>query len=96
MGTHFLTCKRFTLLEIPTFFDYLNSMDGSSIERLNEKRVQLAELREKHRDLDASIEALTEMPIPDQLRIQRMKRQKLQLKDQIRVLSAQINPDIIA
>ncbi|MEM9715962.1 MAG: YdcH family protein [Pseudomonadota bacterium] len=36
------------------------------------------------------------MPIPDQLRIQRLKRQKLQMKDQIRILSAEVNPDIIA
>ena len=71
-------------------------MDDHRVERLNDKRMQLAELREQHRDLDVSIEALSQIAIPDQLRIQRMKRQKLQLKDQIRILSAQINPDIIA
>ena len=71
-------------------------MSENRVEHLNEKRLKLAELREQHRDLDASIEALEAMPIPDQLRVKRLKRQKLQLKDQIRMLSAQINPDIIA
>ncbi|MEM0978281.1 MAG: DUF465 domain-containing protein [Pseudomonadota bacterium] len=71
-------------------------MSNDRIEKLNEKRIQLANLREMHRDLDASIEALEATPVPDQLRIQRLKRQKLQLKDQIRLLAAQITPDIIA
>ncbi|MEM9210657.1 MAG: DUF465 domain-containing protein [Pseudomonadota bacterium] len=71
-------------------------MSNDRIEKLNEKRIELANLREMHRDLDASIEALEATPVPDQLRIQRLKRQKLQLKDQIRLLAAQITPDIIA
>ncbi|MEO1563599.1 MAG: DUF465 domain-containing protein [Pseudomonadota bacterium] len=71
-------------------------MSDNRVEHLNAKRIELAELREQHRDLDASIEALQAMPLPDQLRIQRLKRQKLQLKDQIRQLAAQITPDIIA
>lgn len=71
-------------------------MNEDRIEHLNAKRLRLANLREQHRDLDAAIEALQTMAIPDQLRIQRLKRQKLQLKDQIQILSAQINPDIIA
>ena len=71
-------------------------MADKRVEHLNAKRIELAELREQHRDLDASIEALQAMPLPDQLRIQRLKRQKLQLKDQIRQLAAQITPDIIA
>lgn len=71
-------------------------MSDYRVEHLNAKRIELAELREQHRDLDASIEALQAMPLPDQLRIQRLKRQKLQLKDQIRQLAAQITPDIIA
>ncbi|MEO0341872.1 MAG: DUF465 domain-containing protein [Pseudomonadota bacterium] len=71
-------------------------MADDRIEKLNDKRLQLADLREHHRDLDASIDALQQMSIPDQLRIQRLKRQKLKLKDQIQILSAQINPDIIA
>jgi hypothetical protein len=36
-------------------------------------------LRQEHSDLDAAIEALGHMPIPDQLRIARLKRKKLLL-----------------
>ena len=71
-------------------------MEEDRVSHLSQKRMKLASLREQHRDLDASIEALEEMPLPDQLRLTRLKRQKLKLKDQIRILAAQITPDIIA
>lgn len=53
-------------------------------------------LRQEHADLDASIEALERMPIPDQLLIARMKRKKLSLRDEIVKIEARILPDIIA
>ena len=53
-------------------------------------------LRLEHADLDASIEALMHMPIPDQLRIARLKRKKLLLRDEIVKLESRILPDIIA
>lgn len=53
-------------------------------------------LRQEHADLDASIEALERMPIPDQLLIVRMKRKKLSLRDEIVKIEARILPDIIA
>ena len=53
-------------------------------------------LRQEHADLDASIEALNHMPIPDQLRIARLKRKKLQLRDEIVKIESRILPDIIA
>lgn len=53
-------------------------------------------LREEHADLDASIEALSHMPIPDQLRIARLKRKKLLLRDEIVKIESRILPDIIA
>lgn len=53
-------------------------------------------LREEHADLDASIEALNHMPIPDQLRIARLKRKKLVLRDEIVKIESRILPDIIA
>lgn len=55
-----------------------------------------AELAMRHRDLDAAIAALVEAPLPDQLRLARMKRQKLALRDQIAWLEAKAIPDIIA
>ena len=46
--------------------------------------------------LDAAIEALHESPAPDLLRLQRMKKRKLQLRDRISFIEDQITPDIIA
>ena len=59
-------------------------------------RAEVKLLREEHADLDAPIEALNHMPIPDQLRIARLKRKKLLLRDEIVKLESRILPDIIA
>ena len=59
-------------------------------------RKRLAAMQQEHADLDASIEALTHMPIPDQLMIARLKRKKLTLRDEIVRIEARILPDIIA
>ena len=48
------------------------------------------------RDLDAAIEALQQSPAPDLLRLQRLKKRKLQLRDRISFIEDQITPDIIA
>ena len=53
-------------------------------------------LRQEHADLDASIEALSQAAVPDQLMIARLKRKKLALKDEIVKLEDRILPDIIA
>lgn len=57
---------------------------------------RLKVLQQEHADLDASIEALGHMPIPDQLMIARLKRKKLTLRDEIVKIEARILPDIIA
>jgi len=57
---------------------------------------QIERLREEHRDLDAAIEALRNAGQPDQLQLQRLKKRKLALKDQIIKLESQLLPDIIA
>lgn len=57
---------------------------------------RLARLRQEHTDLDASIEALGRMPVPDQLMIARLKRRKLTLRDEIVKIEAIVLPDIIA
>ena len=59
-------------------------------------QAQVKELRLEHADLDASIEALSRMPIPDQLLIARLKRKKLLLRDEIVKIESRILPDIIA
>ena len=61
-----------------------------------ELRAQVKVLRLEHADLDASIEALSHMPVPDQLLIARLKRKKLILRDEIVKLESRILPDIIA
>jgi hypothetical protein len=59
-------------------------------------RARLAELRQEHRDLDAAIEAMTESGPADFLRLTRLKKRKLQLKDQIAQIEDELLPDIIA
>ncbi|WNO55152.1 DUF465 domain-containing protein [Stakelama saccharophila] len=59
-------------------------------------RQHLHELQTAHRDLDLAIDALFAKPAPDQLRIARLKRQKLRVKDEIADLEDQLTPDIIA
>ena len=59
-------------------------------------RVKLEVLRREHRDLDAAIGALEDRPLPDQLMMKRLKKQKLALKDAIARSEDQLTPDIIA
>lgn len=59
-------------------------------------RAQLAEMTQDHADLDAAVQALTHVPVPDMMLIGRLKRKKLLLKDQIQQLKEQLTPDIIA
>ncbi len=59
-------------------------------------RARLLELSEEHRDLDAAIDALIDARIQDQLKIARLKKRKLALKDQIHQIEIQLTPDIIA
>ena len=56
----------------------------------------LAELRIEHRDLDEAIARLSENPSVDQLRLTRMKKRKLKLKDWIASLESQLIPDLDA
>ncbi len=50
-------------------------------------RVELAVLEREHRDLDEAVQALEERPLPGQLQIRRLKKQKLKLKEEIERLS---------
>ncbi len=58
--------------------------------------IRLEVLRREHRDLDEAIHALEVTGRPDQLTLRRLKKQKLQLKDQIVKIEDQLIPDIIA
>ncbi len=57
---------------------------------------RLAELKTQHRDLDDEINHLVENTPFDQLEVQRLKKRKLALKDQISKLQSNLLPDIIA
>ena len=59
-------------------------------------RQRLEEARLEHRDLDAAIAALAASALPDQLRMARLKKRKLMLKDEIALLEDTLIPDIIA
>jgi hypothetical protein len=59
-----------------------------------ELRAKLAGLVQEHRDLDAAIAAL--IGFSDQLQVSRLKKRKLQLKDQIAKIEDALLPDIIA
>ena len=67
-----------------------NSPDSSEIDQ------KLAELRAAHRALDEQITQLIEEGFRDQLQVQRLKKQKLALKDRIARLESDRLPDIIA
>lgn len=57
---------------------------------------RLAELRSEHRDLDDVIARVSELAPFDQLQVQRLKKRKLQLKDEIAKIESALLPDIIA
>jgi hypothetical protein len=63
---------------------------------VTELRVKLEELRSEHRDLDDVIQQLAETSPFNQLQIQRLKKRKLALKDQMTKLESKLLPDIIA
>lgn len=57
---------------------------------------RLGALRIAHRELDEEIHTLVERQIARPLELQRLKKQKLILKDEIARLEDEITPDIIA
>lgn len=71
-------------------------MTTAKMEQMDVLRVELAILRQQHRDLDSAIEALHDKGSNDMLTIKRLKKQKLALKDQITSLEDRITPDITA
>jgi len=57
---------------------------------------RLRELRVTHRDLDYLIDSLSHDPMVDQLRIRRLKKRRLILKDMISQLESALIPDMDA
>jgi hypothetical protein len=59
-------------------------------------RARLAELRQEHGDLDLAISAVSGSAHCDQIQLTRLKKRKLQLKDQIARIEDTLLPDITA
>ena len=57
---------------------------------------KLHELRSEHRDLDTVIARLSDQSAMDQLHLQRLKKRKLLLRDEISRLESRLIPDSIA
>lgn len=62
----------------------------------NDALKQLEDLKVRHRKVDEHIQDLIQDLNNDQLQIRRLKKQKLQLKDEISRIEASLLPDIIA
>ena len=70
--------------------------DGLVVDDDEGIRKKLLELRIEHRDLDDVIAHLAENPFFDQVQMRRLKKRKLQLKDQIARLESMLIPDLNA
>ena len=57
-------------------------------------RIEIA--RRDHRDLDTAIETLRLMADTDMIQLQRFKKRKLKLRDEIAMLEGLLIPNIIA
>ena len=68
-------------------------MQTTNIDSIKDR---INQLHLEHRDLDDVIAKLAEKPGQDQLQLQRLKKKKLLLKDQISHLEGQLTPDIRA
>lgn len=59
-------------------------------------RLKLKEMRVAHRDLDDVIDRLADEPHVDQLRLRRLKKRRLMMKDIIARLESELIPDLNA
>ena len=65
-------------------------------EEQEELQQRLEELKTEHRDLDIILQQLLDAKPVDFLRLQRLKKRKLFLKDSISKIESMLVPDIIA
>jgi hypothetical protein len=69
---------------------------SSAMDEIEVMRVELEVLKREHRELDDAIRALDDEGSRDMLTIRRKKKEKLLLKDRIRLIEDRLLPDIIA
>ena len=65
-------------------------------ETQNKIKAKISELRKIHTELDIEMSKIVKVIPVDQVMLQRIKKKKLKLKDEISKLSSHILPDIIA
>ena len=65
-------------------------------EEQNKIKAKIIELRKLHSELDMEISKIVKVIPVDQVMLQRIKKKKLKLKDEISKLSSHILPDSIA
>ncbi len=65
-------------------------------ETQNKIKAKISELRKIHSELDVEMSKIVKVIPVDQVMLQRIKKKKLKLKDEISKLSSHILPDIIA
>ena len=65
-------------------------------EEQNKIKAKINELRKLHSELDIEISKIVKVIPLDQVMLQRIKKKKLKLKDEISKLSSLVLPDIIA
>jgi len=76
----------------PNITDSESSEEPTKAELLE----MLSELKSEHRAIDNEIKAMAETGVTDMLKIKRMKKIKLSIKDKIAYIENQVTPDIIA
>lgn len=74
----------------------MNAHNNGKMNHEEVLRIELEVLKREHRDLDEAIDALHAAGRADALTLQRLKKQKLALKDRITRIDDELTPDIIA
>ncbi len=67
-----------------------------TIKQSDQIQLRIIELQQEHEDLHYFIDHLTDTEHPDQLRLRRLKKRRLFVKDQIEHLKSTLIPDIDA
>ncbi|WP_339739585.1 DUF465 domain-containing protein [uncultured Maricaulis sp.] len=57
---------------------------------------RILSMRDAHEALNNEVDALAENGVVDQLKLARLKKEKLRIKDRLAALNDQLTPDIIA
>lgn len=74
----------------------MNAPTDISMKNEDVLRVELEVFKQEHRDMDDAIRALQDTGTFNQITLQRLKKKKLRLKDQIARIEDRLLPDIIA